>query len=63
MIDPYYWQHSDRGLAAWGMDKDVEAEIGAGFPERPQFLRIERQILQFRSNHGARKSELDRAAL
>src|SRR5262249_1345 len=45
------------------MNKDVEAEISAGFPERPQFLRIERQVLQFRSNHGARKSELDRAVL
>ena len=29
------------------MDEDIEIEIGAGFPERPQRLGVERLILQF----------------
>jgi hypothetical protein len=44
------------------MNKNVKIEIGAGFPERPQLLGIERQVLQFRGDHGAWKSELDGAA-
>ena len=44
------------------MDEDVKVQIGAGFPEWPQLLGIERQILHFRGDHGAGKSELDGAA-
>ena len=44
------------------MNKNIKIQIGAGFPERPQLLGIERQILQFRGDHGAWKSELDGAA-
>jgi hypothetical protein len=45
------------------MDEDVETEIGAGFPEWPQLMRIEWQILQFRGDDGAGKAEFDGAAL
>src|SRR5262249_53199936 len=45
------------------MDEDVKIQIGAGLPEWPQLFGIERQILQFRGDHGARESELDGAAL
>ena len=44
------------------MNKNIKIQIGAGFPERPQLLGIERQILQFRGDHGAWKSELNGAA-
>ncbi len=45
------------------MDEDIEIEIGAGFPERPQCLGVERLILQFRGDDDAGKAELDGAAL
>ena len=45
------------------MDEDVKTKIGAGFPERPQLLRIEWHVLQFRGDDGARKAEFDSAAL
>ncbi len=45
------------------MDEDIEIEIGAGFPERPQGLGVERLILKFRADDDAGKAELDGAAL
>ena len=45
------------------MDEDVKAEIGARFPERPQFFGVERLILKFRRDDDAGKTKLDRAAL
>src|SRR5207248_5221812 len=45
------------------MDEDVKTKIGAGFPERPQLLGIEWQVLQFRGDDGAGKAELDSATL
>src|SRR6516164_11313168 len=45
------------------MDEDVKVQIGAGLPEWSHLFGIERQILQFRGDHGARESELDDAAL
>jgi hypothetical protein len=44
------------------MDEDIKVQIGAGFPEPPQFIGIERQVLQFRGDHDARKSEFNGAA-
>ena len=48
------------GQTVYAPDK---TKIGAGFPERPQLLGIERQVLQFRGDDGARKAEFDGAAL
>ena len=45
------------------MNEHVKIKIGAGFPKRLQFGRIERQVLQFGSDHHAGKAELDGAAL
>ncbi len=45
------------------MDENVEAEIGAGFPERLQFLGVERLVLQLRRDDDAGKTKLDGAAL
>src|SRR6201987_4714532 len=51
--------HARPANDAWqGMDEDVKVQIGAGFPEWPQLLGIERQILHFRGDHGAGKYEL-----
>jgi hypothetical protein len=44
------------------MNEDVESEVYAGFPERTQLGRIERQILQFGGDNRAGESELDGAA-
>ncbi len=45
------------------MDEHVEAEIGTGFPERPQHLGIERLIVQFGGDDDAREAEQNGAAL
>jgi hypothetical protein len=45
------------------VDEHVKIKIGTGFPERSQFGRIERQVLQFGSDHHAAKTELDGATL
>ena len=45
------------------MDEDVEAEIGAGFPERFKFFGVERLILKLGRNDDAGKTQLDGAAL
>ena len=45
------------------MDEDVEAEIGARFPERPQLFGVERLILKLGRDDDAGKTKLDGAAL
>ena len=45
------------------MDEDVEAEIGACFPERSQFFGVERLILKLGRDDDAGKAQLDGAAL